>query len=181
MRLVEERKLVIIGVLLAIIFLLSLAQQYVASKQVDNNQAQVRQSLTLVESYGRVNAFALEYIEMLNYDMLFSRDPEFWTKKLIDVPEVLNKIPESERYSWQDKTTRERFMYKTRGLNEELRKCQLKANILFKDQENFISKNRAWDYVETTLQILQTAIILLVIYLYFGLHISIQVRIAKTK
>jgi hypothetical protein len=181
MKPVEERKLVIIGVLLAIIFLLSLAQQYVASKQVDNSQAQVRQSLTLVESYGRVNAFALEYIEMLNYDMLFSRDPEFWTKKLIDVPELLNKIPESERDGWKDKTTRERFMYKTRGLNEDLRKCQLKANILFKGQENFISKNRTWGFIETMLQIFQAAIILLVIYLYFGLHLSIQARITQTK
>jgi hypothetical protein len=108
MRLVEEKKLTIIGVLLAIILLLSLSQQYVASKQTDNNQAQARQSLALVESYGRVNAFALEYIEMLNYDMLFSRNPEFWTKKIKDVPEVFSKIPESERDTWSDRTTRER-------------------------------------------------------------------------
>jgi hypothetical protein len=181
MRLVEEKRMVLIGVLLVSILLLNLAQQFVGSKQSSNNQAQVRQSLELVESYGRVNAFALEYIEMLNYDMLFSRNPEFWTKNLKDVPEVLNKIPEAERYNWQDKTTRERFMYKARELNEELKKCQQKANILFQSQEDFISKNQAWGYVETTLQMIQVAIILLVIYLYAGLLSSIHGRIAKSK
>jgi hypothetical protein len=181
MRLIEEKKLTVVGVLLAIIFLLSIAQQYVASKQADNNQAQARQSLALVESYGRVNAFALEYIEMLNYDMLFSRDPEFWTKRIRDVPELLNKIPESERNAWMDKTTRERFMYKTRELNKELRNSQMKANALFADQKDFISKNHFLSSVETTLQISQAAIILFVIYLYFSLHASIQGRINKKR
>lgn len=179
MRLVEEKRMVVIGVLLVLILLLNLAQQYVASKQAGNNRAQVRQSLTLVESYGRLNAFALEYIEMLNYDMLLSRNPALWTKKVKDVPELYNKIPESERNSWQDKTARERFMYKAGEANNNLRQSQQKANILFKNQEDFISKNQTWECAEATLQIIQVAIILLVIYLYVGLHSSIRGRISK--
>ena len=130
MRLVEEKRLAVVGVLLVCILLFNLAQQYVASIQTANNQAQVRQSLKLVESYGRVNAFYLEYIEMLNYDMLLSRIPGIWDKKVKDVPEMFNKIPEAERNDWKDKTTRERFMYKTRGLNDVLKKCQQRVNTL---------------------------------------------------
>lgn len=181
MRLVEEKRLAVIGVLLVCILLLNLAQQYVASRQTANNQAQVRQSLELVESYGRVNAFAIEYIEMLNYDMLFSRKPGFWAKSLKDVPEIFNKIPEAERYDWQDKTTRERFMYKVRKLNDELKKWQQRANTLFQNQENYISKNQVWGYIETTLQAIQVAFILLVIYLHAGLISLIHGRIAKSK
>ena len=181
MRLVEEKRLTIIGILLALILLLNLSQQIVASKQTANNEAQVRQSLKLVESYGRVNAFSLEYIEMLNYDLLLSRKPGFWDMTIKNVPELLNKIPESERLIWQDKTTRERFMYKARNLNAELRKCQQNANDLVQKQEDYISKNKAWGYTETTLQIIQVTFILLVIYLHGTLISSIRGRIEKTK
>jgi hypothetical protein len=135
----------------------------------------------LVESYGRVNAFSSEYIEMLNYDLFFSLKPGFWDMKNKDVPLLLNKIPESERNYWQEKTTRERFMYDTRNLNAELRKCQQKANTLYQNQEDYISKNQFWSYIETITQIIQVALILLVIYLHAVLVSSIHGRITKTK
>jgi hypothetical protein len=72
-------------------------------------------------------------------------------------------------------------MYKTRELNKELRNSQMKANALFADQKDFISKNHFLSSVETTLQISQAAIILFVIYLYFSLHASIQGRINKKR
>jgi hypothetical protein len=181
MRLVEEKSLAVIGVLLSLILILNLAQQYIASKQTANNQAQVRQSLKLVEAYGRVNAFSSEYIEMLNYDLLFSRKPGFWELKIKDVPVLLNKIPEADRNYWQGKTTRERFMFKTQNLNSELRKCQQVVNALHQNQIDYISKNQFWSYLETITQIIQVVLILLVIYLHAVLISSIQQRIKKPK
>ncbi len=181
MRLIEEKRLTIIGVLLTLILLLNVSQQFVASKQTVNNEAQVRQSLKLVESYGRVNAFSLEYIEMLNYDLLLSRKLGFWDMKIKNVPDLFNKIPESERHVWQDKTTRERFMYKARNLNAELRKCQQNANDLYQKQEDYISKNKVWSYIEKIVQIIQLIFILLVIYLHATLIASIHGRIEKGK
>jgi len=173
--------LTIVGVLLTLILLLNLLQQFVASKQTSNNEAQVRQSLKLVGSYGRVNAFSLEYIEMLNYDSIFSRKPGFWDMNIKNVPELFDKIPDSERHIWQDKTTRERFMYNARTISAELRKCQQNANDIYQKQEDYISKNKAWGYIETTVQIIQLILILLVIYLHGTLISSIHGRTEKAK
>ncbi len=171
----------IVGVLLTLILLINLLQQFIASKQTSNNEAQVRQSLKLVESYGRLNAFSLEYIEMLSYDLIFSRRPGFWDMNIKNVPELFDKIPESERHIWQDKTTRERFINNARTISAELRKCQQNANDIYLKQEDYISNNKAWSYIETTVQIIQLIFILLVIYLHGTLISSIHGRIEKVK
>ena len=181
MRLVEERRISIVGLFLVLILLFNLAQQWVSAQQTNNNQGQVRQSLKLAESYGRLNAFSIEYIEMLNYDLLFSREPGFWRKAVKEVPEILDKIPENELDHWKDKTTRERFIYSAKKVKHEQRSLQQEANTLFMHQENFISKNILWNNIETFLSLIQIFLILIVIYLYFGLISSIHGRIVKPK
>lgn len=153
-------------ILLGIVLLLSIGNEFISGKKDNNFEKQIEQDLDLSKSYGETNARWLELNEMLQRNIAIALGG-LWNKTVEESGKFdKENFTATEWETWKNKTVGEKWKDSYDKAWKNLRTSIDKTNEKKHKQENFINKNKLYNYTESILRILQILFTILALVLY---------------
>lgn len=161
-----KNKEIIATLLLGIVLLISILNECVSERKSNNFEKQIEQDLDLSKAYGETNARWLELNEMLQRNLLSVLGGN-WNKTVESSGKFKKERFSKEEWEiWKNKTVKEFWEHRYHTAWENLRKSIDDTNEKRKRQENFIHKNKSFNFLDSFLRILQILITALALVLY---------------
>jgi len=154
------------AILLGIVLLLSIGNEFISGKKDNNFEKQIEQDLVLSKLYGETNARWLEMNEMLLRNLAIALEG-LWNKTV----EESGKF-KKERFTakdweyWKSKTVGEKWKDSYEKAWRNLRTSIDNTNEKRHKQECFIKKSKFYNYSESILRVLQILFTVLALILY---------------
>ncbi len=155
------------AILLGIVLLLSICNELVGEIKNNNFENQVEQDLDLSKAYGETNARWLEVNELLQRNLAIALEG-LWDKTVEESGKFHEEdFSEEEWNYWKGKTVGELWEHDYGFVSDNLRKSLNETNEKRNKQEDFIIKNKPWNFIESLLRILQISFLIGALVLYF--------------
>lgn len=162
----SNRNETIIAFFLSLALFVSISNEFVAGIISDNLQKQIEQDLALSRSYGETSARWLEVNEMLQRNLAFTL--QGLSNKTVEESSIFHKkdFTNQKWNFWRDKTVIEFWEYSYRNAWKNLRNAIDETNKIKGNRENFVQKNKWWEFLESILRVVQICLIILSLLLY---------------
>jgi len=162
-----DRNETFIAILLGLVLLISIINEFVAGRINSNLQKQIEQNLVLSKLYGETSARWLEVNEMLQRNLALTL--QGLSNKTVEESGKFKKenFKDQDWNYWRSKTVIEFWEHRYRTAWGSLRKTLDETNEKRHKQENYIQNNRGWGILESILRFVQIGLVIAALLLYW--------------
>ncbi len=154
-----DRTETVTAILLGLVLLISIANEFMAGRINSNLQKQIEQDLALSKAYGETSARWLELNEMLQRNLALTL--QGLSNKTVEGSGKFKKenFNDQDWHYWRSKKVIEFWEHRYRTAWDSLRKTLDETNEKRHKQENFVQNNRGWGILESILRVVQMGLV----------------------